>query len=327
MPVTLEPKTIAPLTGYVAVQVRTLRSMKLGAVDLFIQYESDEQPRLYCKAGEHPDEAQFVELDSAGVQNLFVRNADFASFSNHLYDTIDLILQEPLVHSTDKFAALQLAVAIAVEQKLRLVDCSKFCSLAKKVGDDLSAMFSKGDVLPSELFRLARHDFTAFTHVTNVAGYCVILAQRLGITAQDELRKIATAAMLHDIGKRTIPARILAKGGDLTIDERCQIESHPTRGYVELCQDRSFDFGQLMMVYQHHEHVDGTGYPVRVMKDEIHPWARMLAVVDAFDSLTARRPNRPVATPESVLEQLRQHAETRFDGEFVECWISAMTKA
>jgi len=327
MPVTIEPTKTSPLAGYVAVQVRTLRSTKIGAVDLYMQYESDEQPRLYCKAGGHPDESQFAELDIAGIENLYVRNADFASFSNHLYDAIDSILQQPLVHSTDKFAALQLAVAIAVEQKLRLVDCGKFCALAKKVGDELSSMFAKGDILPSELFRLARHDFTAFTHVTNVAGYCVILAQALGITTQDELRKIATAAMLHDIGKRTIPARILTKIGELTADERCQLESHTTRGYVELCQDRSFDFGQLMMVYQHHENVDGTGYPVRVLKDEIHPWARMLAVVDVFDSMTARRPNRPTATPESVLEYLRQQAGTRFDGEFVECWISAMTKA
>ena len=149
-------------------------------------------------------------------------------------------------------------------------------------------MFAKGDVLPSELFRLARHDFTAFTHVTNVAGYCVILAQHLGINTQEELRKIATAAMLHDIGKRNVPARILTKTGELTADERCTLESHTTRGYIELCQNRDFDFGQLMMVYQHHENVDGTGYPVRVLKDEIHPWARMLAVVDVFDSMTAR---------------------------------------
>ena len=292
MPITIEPTTISPLAGYVAVQVRTLRSTKIDAVDLFMQYEADGEPRLYCKAGSHPDEAQFAELDSAGVENLYVRSGDFASFSNNLYESIDSILQEPLIHSADKFAALQLAVAIAVEQTLRLVDCSKFCALAKKVGDDLGSLFAKGDVLPSELFRLARHDFTSFTHVTNVAGYCVILAQKLGFTDQEDLRKIATAAMLHDLGKRTIPARILTKTGELTNDERFLVESHPTRGYVELCQDHSFDFGQLMMVYQHHEHVDGTGYPVQILKDEIHPWARILSIVDVFDTMTARRPNR-----------------------------------
>ena len=68
-----------------------------------------------------------------------------------------------------------------------------------------------------------------------------------------------------------------------------------------------------MMVYQHHEHVDGTGYPVRVLKDEIHPWARMLAIVDVFDTMTAKRPDRRPATPENVLEYQRQQAGTHFD--------------
>jgi HD-GYP domain-containing protein (c-di-GMP phosphodiesterase class II) len=81
-----------------------------------------------------------------------------------------------------------------------------------------------------------------------------------------------------------------------------------------------------MMVYQHHEHMDGTGYPVRLTKDEIHPWARMLAVVDVFDTMTARRPDRRVASPTRVLEYQTQMAGTHFDREVVECWVSAMNK-
>ncbi|HEX5422546.1 MAG TPA: HD domain-containing phosphohydrolase, partial [Candidatus Acidoferrales bacterium] len=124
-----------------------------------------------------------------------------------------------------------------------------------------------------------------------------------------------------------IPAKILTKPGRLDPEEREIIETHPLRGYEELCQRAELEFGQLMMVYQHHERVDGTGYPVRVLKDEIHPWAKLLAVVDVFDAMTARRPYRRPATPESVLDYQRQHADTHFDREVVECWISAMSKA
>ena len=174
---------------------------------------------------------------------------------------------------------------------------------------------------------MARHDFNTFTHVTNVASYCVMLAKKLGINDDNELRKIATAAILHDLGKRFIPSRILTKTTKLTPEEREIVESHPTRGYVELCEKSELDFGQLMMVYQHHEHMDGTGYPVGVLKDEIHPWARMLAVVDVFDTMTAKRPEGRPATAEQVLDFQRQQAGTQFDREVVECWISAMTKA
>lgn len=312
---------------FVPVPLSTLRSSRVDAVDLYLQYTSGSDPRLYSRAGSRPDEAQFAELTAAGVQHLLVRGADFTTFSNDLLDSVDELLNEPLVHSADKFAALQLAVAVAVEQTLRLMDCSKFRTLATKVADDLVVLFGDGDPLPRELFRLARHDATAFAHVTNVAGYSVILARETGITDHDELRKIATAAMLHDLGKRFIPPVVLAKNDRVTPEERDLIESHPLRGYTELCEHSDLDFGQLMMVYQHHEHVDGTGYPVRVLQDEIHPWARMLSIVNTFDLMTAKRPNRHPATPESVLQYQRQHAGTRFDGDYVECWIAAMSRA
>src|SRR5262245_52200874 len=121
---TLAPSV--PLAGFVPVQVRLLRIAKTDAADLFVQYAYDGEPRLYCRAGSSPDEQQFVELRAGGVENLYVRAADFGRFSDCLLDSIDSLLAEPLVHSADKFAALQLAVAVAVEQALRLVDCAKF---------------------------------------------------------------------------------------------------------------------------------------------------------------------------------------------------------
>jgi HD-GYP domain-containing protein (c-di-GMP phosphodiesterase class II) len=315
------------LAGFVPVHIRTLHSTKTDAVDLFVQYEPQAEPVLYCRAGSRPDEQQFAELADGGVENLYVRSDEFSNLSNDVLASLETLLKQNDIRRTEKFAALQIAVAVTVEQTLRLVDCSKFHALAAKVGDDLVTLFGDGDVLPRELFRMARHDFNTFTHVTNVASYCVMLAKKLGINDDNELRKIATAAILHDLGKRFIPSRILTKTTRLTPEEREIVESHPTRGYVELCEKSELDFGQLMMVYQHHEHMDGTGYPVKVLGDEIHPWARMLAVVDVFDTMTAKRPEGRPATAEQVFDFLRQQAGTQFDREVVECWISAMTKA
>jgi HD-GYP domain-containing protein (c-di-GMP phosphodiesterase class II) len=320
-------KVTHPLDGFVPVQVHALRTTGAGTVDLFVQYEAQCEPVLYCRAGNPPSADQFAELEAAGVENFYVRSGDFCNFSNDLLSSLDALLRKPGVAATEKFAALQLAVAVAVEQTLRLVDCGKFRALAEKVSDDLVALLGDGDVLVRELYRMARHDFNTFTHLTNVSSYCIILAQKLGIKEQFDLRKIAAAAMLHDVGKRFIPAHILTKSDHVSAEERAIIETHPARGYTELCQKPGLNFGQLMMVYQHHERVDGSGYPVRILKDEIHPWARILAIVDVFDSMTAKRANGRPATPEHVLDYQRQQAGKQFDGEFVECWISAMTKA
>jgi HD-GYP domain-containing protein (c-di-GMP phosphodiesterase class II) len=324
---TVKEQVANPLAGFVPVQVPTLRLAKVASLDLFVQYESHSEPVLYTRAGCHPDEKQFAELAEAGVENLYVRSGDFGNLSNELLESLESILKRDDIRPAEKFATMQLALAVAIEQTLRLTDCSKFRALAAKTGDDMVALLGDGDVLPRELFRTARHDLNTFTHVTNVAGYNVVLARSMGITDENELRKIATAAILHDIGKRFMPARILTKTERLTSEEREMVESHPTRGYAELCENSDLEFGQLMVVYQHHERVDGTGYPVRIHKDEIHPWARMLAVVDVFDSMTAKRTQGKPVTPEYVLDFQRQQSGTRFDSEVVECWITAMTKA
>jgi HD-GYP domain-containing protein (c-di-GMP phosphodiesterase class II) len=243
------------------------------------------------------------------------------------FESFDQLVNDRAVCAADKFAALQLSTAVAVEQTLRLTDCTKFRALAEKVGSSVVDLIGAGDVMPRELFRFARHDFNTFTHLTNVAAYSVLLAREVAIHDVAELRKIATGAMLHDIGKRFIPARTLTKTEPLTSEERALVESHPLRGFMELCAQEGLEHGQLMMVYQHHEHVDGTGYPVGILKDEIHPWARILTVVDVFDTMTAKRPDLAAATPENVLHYQLQHAGTRFDGDYVQCWNSAMSKA
>src|SRR5437762_740413 len=125
-----------PLAGFVPVQVCTLRSTQADSVDLFVQYEPQSEPVLYCRAGTHPDEQQFAQLAEAGAENLYVRSGDFNNFSNALLESLESFLKQDDVPRIEKFAALQLAVAVEVEQTLRLVDCGKFQALAEKIGDD-----------------------------------------------------------------------------------------------------------------------------------------------------------------------------------------------
>src|SRR3954471_3355229 len=313
--------------GFVPVPIPTIRALRADTADLYVQYAANNEPTLYCRMGSHPDPQQFAELAVSGLECLYVAGNDFSKFSDNLLASLESILQKENLGNPEKFAALQLAVAIAVEQTLRLVDCNKFRKLAEKLGDDLVELFGDGATVPREIFRLARHDANAFTHITNVASYSVILARKFGISDDKQLRQIATGAMLHDLGKRFIPPRLLNKQERLTEEGRQIVESHPARGYLELCEKGDVEFGQLMMVYQHHERPDGIGYPVGVFKDEIHLWARLLSVVNVFDKLTAKRPDRQPHSAEDALNCLRKQSGTQFDPEFVECWISAMSKA
>jgi len=322
----IAPQTPSATAGYLTVQVEMLRRLRDAAVDLFVQYAPDASPVLYHRAGCPMEPEQFGRLLEAGVQNIYVRSDDFQYFGAHLLETVDTLAEQETVPSAERFAALQLAMAVEIEHVSRLVDCAPFISLADKVGRDLTTLLTANTVIPRDLFRLARHDFNTFTHVTNVAGYAVILAKQLGLCSGDELEQIAKAAILHDIGKRFIPTSILQKPAKLSPEEREIIESHPQRGYEELCSRPDMTFEQLMIVYQHHERFDGKGYPVGLQGEEIHPWARMLAVVDVFDAMTGTRPYRRPATPLEAMEYILQTAGTHFDPEVVACWSMTMAK-
>jgi HD-GYP domain-containing protein (c-di-GMP phosphodiesterase class II) len=328
MPAIAEPPLPAanPTAGYLAVKLELLQRLQHPAVDLFVQYAPDSPPVLYHRACCPFEPEQLAKLADGGVLHAYVRSDGFQQFGAHLLQAVESSGEGEPAPRAERFAALQIAMAAEIEHAARLIDCGPYVSVAEKVGRQLTSLLSGNDVLPRDLFRLARHDFNTFTHVTNVASYGVILAEQLGLCNGSELEQIAKASILHDIGKRFIPASILTKPAKLTAEERAIIETHPQRGYEELCGRHDMSFEQLMIVYQHHERFDGAGYPVGLQGDEIHPWARMLAVVDVFDAMTGTRPYRRPATAQEAMDYICNSAGTHFDPEMVECWKSTMAK-
>ena len=107
---------------------------------------------------------------------------------------------------------------------------------------------------------------------------------------------------MHDIGKRHLPPGLLNKTGKLTDPEFALMRQHPQKGFEELCLHGDLKWGQLMMIYQHHERLDGKGYPVQIGGDEIHPWAKICAVADVFDAITSVRPYRKPVPVDAAIE-------------------------
>ena len=132
---------------------------------------------------------------------------------------------------------------------------------------------------------------------------------------------------MHDIGKRGIPEKILLKPGRLTPEETNVLRAHPAKGLTALRDQEQLEFGQLMMVYQHHERVDGTGYPVRLAGDEIHEWARICAVADVFEALTSNRPYRRALSAAVAFEVIDKGESNGLQREFLECWKKTITKS
>jgi len=155
----------------------------------------------------------------------------------------------------------------------------------------------------------SRDPYTA-GHQERVSELAVAIAQRMGC-ASDQVELIRTAALLHDIGKIAVPAEILVRPGQLQELEWEFIKRHPTKG-AEILRDAEFEGPIREIVWQHHERLDGSGYPRGLSGDEIRREALIVAVADVAEAMTAHRPYRPACTDEQVTAELAGGSGTKY---------------
>lgn len=167
-------------------------------------------------------------------------------------------------------------------------------------------------------------DREALGHNRRVAQLCVQIGRQLAMTAT-ELRVLARAGLLHDIGKLAIPDQILDKHSGLDAAEWVLMRSHPELGLSLLGQDRSRR--EMLAVLYHHERLDGSGYPYGLGSASIPIEARIVAVADTYDALTSDRPYRKARTPAEARRVLMEEAGRRLDAKVVSAMFAALEAA
>ena len=135
---------------------------------------------------------------------------------------------------------------------------------------------------------LKAFDNYTFSHAVHVAIYASTLAKFLNFPKED-IEQICLAALLHDIGKVDIPKQIINKPGELTPEEFVVMKEHVTHSYRRVKEFDNLSEDVLKAIHQHHERMDGEGYPRQLRGDEIHKWARVIAVADVYDAVTTDR--------------------------------------
>jgi hypothetical protein len=162
-------------------------------------------------------------------------------------------------------------------------------------------------------------------HSERVAKISTMIAGELRMPPQrvDVLRYAAT---LHDVGKLGVPTRLLRKTGRLEDGEFEEIRLHPSRG-VEVVRDIAFLDEAYSAILHHHERMDGLGYPSGLRGMRIPPFARIIAVADAFDSMTSSRSYRGARGSHEALAELRANSGTQFDPAIVEAIAAALARA
>lgn len=167
-------------------------------------------------------------------------------------------------------------------------------------------------------------DYYTRGHCTRVSLASTMIAQEIGM-GMERQRAILYAGMLHDVGKLGVPTKVLQKDGKLTEEEFAAIQLHPMRG-LEIVRGIDFLDEAFAGIMHHHEKYDGRGYPMGLAGDEIPEFARVIAVADAFDSMTSDRSYRGAKPIEVALDELRKGSGTQFDPEMVIAFIKSLDR-
>lgn len=210
-------------------------------------------------------------------------------------------------------------------ERLKVIETSSRLSQAEAMGLDLAARrgllvapsFARSIAAISKLGEL-RDPYTA-GHQRQVRDWACAIATRLGLDNVDMI----VGALLHDVGKIYVPVEILTKPGALTLEEYEILKEHPWYGY-EIAKEIELSETIQTMIYQHHERLDGTGYPLGIKDEEITLEARILAVADIVDSITSDRPYRPARSIEWAEEELKRYRGVRYDAKVVDACLDVI---
>ena len=161
-------------------------------------------------------------------------------------------------------------------------------------------------------------------HCETVAELCVGMGQRIGIPP-GQLERLRLAGLVHDVGKIGLPDVILQKPGALESGERTELEQHVTIGHaILLAADLDTE---AEWVLHHHERYDGAGYPAGLAGEEIALASRVIAIADAYETMTGGRPYRSRLTSEEALTEILEHSGSQFDPDCVEALVDLLGHA
>ena len=176
------------------------------------------------------------------------------------------------------------------------------------------------DGLRALIGNLSGHDFYTYDHSINVSMYCITILRVLKPKASKaELVHVGLGGLLHDLGKIKIPTEILNKPAGLSDEEYNTIKTHPGLGIGLLQESEELSFDDLdlriigRVVHEHHENVDGTGYPNKLEGKDIHLFARICAIADFFDAITTKRSYAKVLTISQALDVMEKSVNKKID--------------
>jgi HD-GYP domain-containing protein (c-di-GMP phosphodiesterase class II) len=178
------------------------------------------------------------------------------------------------------------------------------------------------DATSQNLLTITSHDYYTYTHSVNVGVLSILISKALFKDSfAHDMHELGAGFFLHDIGKVRIDQAILNKPGKLTDEEMQEVRQHPLLGYKLLAQTKQLTEECKIIVMQHHEREDGTGYPNHMKEKDIHIYGRICSMADVYDALTSERPYKSGLTTFEALRVMKEQMLNHFSQDLFDKFV------
>jgi HD-GYP domain-containing protein (c-di-GMP phosphodiesterase class II) len=241
--------------------------------------------------------AMIHRLQSLGVTQVYVKDP-----------RTDDILIEDVVSDETRTRAVKVVYdtfteMIEARKWSRMLTNNRLGREFRRVFEDILYDLQSNRQVMLNLTQIHTTDHYLYSHSVNVGIYSAVLGMSLGLN-RDQLLDLGIGAILHDIGKTMIRQEVLFKPGKLTDEEYEHIKEHSMLGYQILKEQPDIPLLSAHCALQHHERLDGSGYPRGLKGEEIHLYGQIVGVADVYDALTSNRVYRKAFLPHEALEKL-----------------------
>lgn len=299
---------------------RALSRSSASGVTIYLPSDQNGEPVLYRGADAGLPDVNYRRLEGSGLAHLMIDATDLRRCEQALEAELADILFNPSIDAKEKAACAQQVGVNVARDLLTSGRPSDHLDRAANLVDTLIDGVLRDRQVSGTLLNMSAHHQSTASHMFAVGALSTMLAYEVLGNQPDQIRAIALAGMLHDLGKMSLEAALLSKSTPLTADEMTLIRQHPIESVRLLGDDSNATESVRLMILQHHERMDGRGYPLGLKGEELKLGSRIIAITDAFHAMIGKRDYRHELAPQEAVQKMRFQVGKQFDPELFQTW-------
>ena len=266
----------------------------------------DRRGRILIARGAPLDGYLIDSLLKLGINGVYIREGEEDPEEQNISLLAKSVIEKTRVEDRAKVKlteSVKKRVAEGIQYLYNNTDTQDFADATNQITGELMRAISDNEAIAVDISTLKISDEYTFKHSVDVATMAMIVARQHGLNDK-EVYEIGIAGLLHDLGKSKIPNEVLNKPGRLDDEEFAIMKQHSVYGYEILKEKEGYSPAVLLGVLQHHEKMNGMGYPLGVTSEKMHLFARILSVVDIYDALVTERSYKNAFSQRDAVEMI-----------------------